>query len=85
MKKWEEERRKKQYQQKISGTKATLKTQPKGVRVNRTPNLQSTGIYEGTSQGLGSQSNYPSRGRADFEQYGQEIYGGEMEAQLYDE
>jgi len=49
MKKWEEERRKKQYQQKISGTKATLKTQPKGARVNKTPNLQSTGLYEGTS------------------------------------
>lgn len=33
MKKWEEERKKKQYAQKISGAKATLKTQPKGAKV----------------------------------------------------
>ena len=42
MKKWEEERKKKLYNNKIKGTKATLKTQPKGAKVpNRTPQMGS--------------------------------------------
>lgn len=42
MKKWEEERKKKLYNNKIKNTKGTLKTQPKGSKVpNRTPNMGS--------------------------------------------
>ena len=33
MKKWEEERKKKQYADKISKVKPTLKTQPKGSKI----------------------------------------------------
>jgi hypothetical protein len=32
MKKWEEDRKKKQYAQKIGAAKPTLKTQPKGAK-----------------------------------------------------
>ena len=35
MKKWEEERKRKQYAEKISKTKSTLKTQPKGSKMVR--------------------------------------------------
>lgn len=35
MKKWEEDRKKKQYANKINNVKPTLKTQPKGPKVKK--------------------------------------------------
>lgn len=53
MKKWEEERKKKLYNNKIKQTKATLKTQPKGSKApNRTPNMM------GSHYGYGDEEQY---------------------------
>ena len=61
MKKWEEERKKKQYNNKIRSTKAVLKTQPKGAKVatNRTP-FRESHYYDDDVHP--SESHYPSRG-----------------------
>ena len=76
MKKWEEERKKKQYADKISKVKPTLKTQPKGSKIKMGTSA--------TQQGIGkySESLYPSRGRADFMNAGEstnEDYMSQME------
>lgn len=72
MKKWEEERKKKQFASKINNAKPTLSTQPKGSRVNRTPALSgqyNPSQYGGPLQGteMGDRPFFPSRGRAEFQ------------------
>lgn len=75
MKKWEEERKKKQYAQKINAAKPTLKTQPKGAKVakhgtlNSSTNFQGMGRYSSNDYNE-QQSLHPSRGQA-------ESYGGD--------
>ena len=46
MKKWEEERKKKLYNNKIKNTKGTLKTQPKGAKVPKSSNMGSNYGYD---------------------------------------
>ena len=72
MKKWEEERKKKQYNDKISKVKPTMSTQPKGAKVLRTP-TSSGGygydgyIHPGQANETGEyRSQYPARGNAEF-------------------
>jgi hypothetical protein len=55
MKKWEEERKKKQYADNISKAKPTLKTQPKGAKVKKEVMIQS-----GLQTGIGRYSEIPS-------------------------
>ena len=56
MKKWEEERKKKQYASKINNVKSTLKTQPKGSK-SKTPTMYSYGTEQ--------YGEYPARGHAE--------------------
>lgn len=72
MKKWEEERKKKQYAQKINQAKPTLKTQPKGSKASRQGTLSSSNHFQGISKYSNQndyheqQSLHPSRGQAEF-------------------
>ena len=67
MKKWEEERKKRQYADKIKGVKPTLSTQPKGYRKSTTGG-SSIGQNEETKSSL-----YPDHG----------IYPTEMDGQYH--
>jgi hypothetical protein len=68
MKKWEEERKKKQHAQKISGAKTTLKGQQKGAKMGQRSGQLSTSEWDGNAVSRYSHdyqeqmSMHPSRG-----------------------
>jgi hypothetical protein len=60
MKKWEEQRKKKLYAEKISNAKPTLKTQPKGTKVLTAQYSGRNNIGYGPDSEMDMQSHYVS-------------------------
>ena len=76
MKKWEEERKKKQYAQKINQAKSTLKTQPKGARKSM---MSSSGLQQNIGR-------YGQDDESEYYQQPDEIYANMIGNQIsYDQ